>query len=499
MSLSTRFLTEQDREKIQLAVKLHTPIEIISYTLPREKERYIHEVLTVFLEECHQEHMTDNLIFCLGELLTNSKKANTKRIYFKEHNLDINNEMDYQQGMISFKEDMLNNISHYLEEQEKAGLYVKLILQLYDEGLKIEIRNNSILTVFESKRINEKLKASRKYTDPKQVITRVIDQTEGAGLGIIIIVLMLQKIGLSQENYKVFSTDKETITQMILPLNVQMNSLMDLLYDEFVGGLNTIPVFDQTLEALEALFQKPGTTDSELLDFIVSDVTLTSVLLKESARKGQSCSKISAAFETLGRDRVKTLLSSENPGLRVIKKENDIRGFWKHEYDVAFYAYNLALNYKEKNPKTEIDEEEVFVCGLLHDIECLLLEVSTEEQKAAVKKIADRIENGELLYSLFLQDFGHSRGCYKLAQKWGLPENVAQVIRYHNSPLQAPEEIKELVFIVYLADILQYYKKQQVEFYQINPDVCSLLGIENKQALDYIINLVDSNIPPIYS
>ena len=90
MSLSTKFLTEEDKEKIKLAVQLHTPIEVISYTLPRDKEMYIYEVLRVFLIECHQEHMTDNLIFCLGELLTNSKKANTKRIFFKENKFFIN-------------------------------------------------------------------------------------------------------------------------------------------------------------------------------------------------------------------------------------------------------------------------------------------------------------------------------------------------------------------------------------------------------------------------
>ncbi|MBO7132418.1 hypothetical protein J6V85_04175, partial [Candidatus Saccharibacteria bacterium] len=73
----------------------------------------------------------------------------------------------------------------------------------------------------------------------------------------IIIVLMLRKIGLSHVNYKVFSTDKETITQMILPLNKEMNCMMDLLYDEFVGGLNTIPVFEETIQACEELIQNP--------------------------------------------------------------------------------------------------------------------------------------------------------------------------------------------------------------------------------------------------
>ena len=77
MDFRSKFLTETDKERISLAVQLHTPIEIYSYTLPREKETYIQEVLNYFLIQCHQEHMVDNLGFCLGELLTNSKKANT--------------------------------------------------------------------------------------------------------------------------------------------------------------------------------------------------------------------------------------------------------------------------------------------------------------------------------------------------------------------------------------------------------------------------------------
>ena len=56
MDFRTKFITEKDREKIRLAVKLHTPVEVTSYTLPREMELYIQEVLMVFLSECHQEN-----------------------------------------------------------------------------------------------------------------------------------------------------------------------------------------------------------------------------------------------------------------------------------------------------------------------------------------------------------------------------------------------------------------------------------------------------------
>ena len=213
--------------------------------------------------------------------------------------------------------------------------------------------------------------------------------------------------------------------------------------------------------------------------------------------QGQSCSKLSEAFSVLGKEKVIQLLSADNKGIRTIQKKDDIRRFWDHEYDVAYYAFNLAQNYNKRNSDLPLDTETVYVGALLHDIECLLLEVATDEQKEAVKKISDTMENGDKVYNLFLKDFGHSIGCYMLAQKWGLPQTVAQVIHYHNNPDNAPEEVLQLVYIVYLADILQYYKQKKVEFYQINKNVRKWFNIENKKQLDSIVSKMEKGLSKI--
>ena len=113
-----------DKEKIKSSIRLWLPISITTYTLPRSMENYMQDVLATFLSECHQEHMASFLSYCLGELISNAKKANTKLIYFNEKKLDINNEDDYNKGMKTFKKDTLEDINHYLTLQKKAGLYV---------------------------------------------------------------------------------------------------------------------------------------------------------------------------------------------------------------------------------------------------------------------------------------------------------------------------------------------------------------------------------------
>ena len=183
-----------DLSKIKMAIRAGIPLSVTTYTLPREMESYIDSVLKAFLSELNQENMTEYLIYCLNELLTNAKKANTKRIFFNQKKLDIFDEEQYREGMKNFKSETLTNIRYYLDLQKKAGLYIKLILQSRNNKIKLEVRNNSELTVEEYKRIHDKLSRAQQYTSVDQAMEQVLDDTEGAGLGLIIMILMLRFI-----------------------------------------------------------------------------------------------------------------------------------------------------------------------------------------------------------------------------------------------------------------------------------------------------------------
>ena len=71
----------------------------------------------------------------------------------------------------------------------------------YDK-IKIEVRNNSELTAFEYKRIHDKIVKAHQYSSIEEAFSQILDDTEGAGLGLIIMILMLRKIGLTDDNYQ---------------------------------------------------------------------------------------------------------------------------------------------------------------------------------------------------------------------------------------------------------------------------------------------------------
>ncbi|MDE6067652.1 MAG: hypothetical protein K2F89_01685, partial [Treponemataceae bacterium] len=120
---------EVDRQKIKTAIKAGIPLSLTTYTIPHEMEIYMDDILRVFLEELNQMQMCEQLTYCLNELMTNAKKANTKRVYFKTKNLKITEKSDYEIGMKTFKKEMLEELEYYLGLQKKAGLYVRVSLQ----------------------------------------------------------------------------------------------------------------------------------------------------------------------------------------------------------------------------------------------------------------------------------------------------------------------------------------------------------------------------------
>lgn len=118
-----------DPEFIDKAIKSHEPITVTSYKLTPEMEHYIHNVLSLFLHQLDQDYMTEYLVYCLNELLDNSRRANAKRIYFKENKLDIFSPHDYAQGIKTFKAAYNSQLQYYRAIQEEYGFFVSMTLK----------------------------------------------------------------------------------------------------------------------------------------------------------------------------------------------------------------------------------------------------------------------------------------------------------------------------------------------------------------------------------
>lgn len=210
-------ISSSDINKIQDAVKTHNTIEFTCYSLTNDQKERFTGILKTFLDACEQSHLYNCLSYCLLELLDNANKANIKRLFFQERKLDINNEKDYAEGMKLFKQTISEDKQAYFDNLKNS--YLQIILQLsIDDIIRLKVKNNTQITPAEYKRINEKINKSINYQSISDAIND-IDQTEGSGLGIISIILMLKKLGLQGKNIKFSNEENCTIVTIEIPID----------------------------------------------------------------------------------------------------------------------------------------------------------------------------------------------------------------------------------------------------------------------------------------
>ena len=208
-------LSEDEISYIKKAVKDRQPVDFFCYSLTPDQKIRFQKILAIFLEECNQMYLYNYLTYCLFELLDNGSKANAKRIFFQEHHLDINNEDDYKNGMKTFKETLIENTLHYQEKLKAGELRVHLLLAANDV-ISVTVSNNTKITDSEYARIQEKIKKTKVYNSMAEAVSD-IDQTEGSGLGIITVLVMLKKLGLDANNLKFDTTENETVATIEIP------------------------------------------------------------------------------------------------------------------------------------------------------------------------------------------------------------------------------------------------------------------------------------------
>ncbi|HAH60875.1 MAG TPA: hypothetical protein DCL73_02110 [Treponema sp.] len=471
-----------DLDKIRMAVRTGIPLSITTYTLPHEMEIYMNDVLTAFLMELNQQQMIQYLNYCLNELITNAKKANTKRVYFRDKELDITNENDYNLGMKTFKEDMLNNINYYLQLQKKEGLYVKLLLQMRNNKIKIEVRNNSALTVFEYKRIHDKLARAQQYTSVEEALTQILDDTEGAGLGLVIMILMLEKIGLTEENFQTLCENGETITRIILPLSEEMQKEMNIVSAEFVRTIDDLPQFPENIVHLSRLLSDPDSKMSDIAMQISNDVTLTAELLKlvnsAAFALANPCASIADAVKLVGLRGIKNLLYSIGSVQAFTNVSGSREELWTHSYRVAFYSYNMARNFCTSE-RSVIDD--AYICGLLHDMGKIIFETAHPDLLAKVMQICRTKGVSQDIFEKLISGVNHGEIGARIAERWNFPDVITCVIRHHHEPENSPKEARRLTSLVYLSDLMVHYQQGEVDFYQIDPEVLRMFKISTEE------------------
>jgi putative nucleotidyltransferase with HDIG domain len=475
--------TEIDVDQIKRAAHAAIPLTFKTYTLPHETEIYLDKVLENFLVELGQAKLKEPLSYCLRELAVNAKKANTKRVYFLEKKLDLGKDQDYELGMKTFKQETFDNLPYYLQKQKEMGLYIKIVFQTKGKMLNIMVRNNVEITRKEQIRVFDRLARSRAFSSLEEAFATVLDSSEGAGLGIVILVLMMKKIGLDEDCFSIDTDDGETVATITVPFSEVHLEQLDALTQILVREVETLPQFPENIVTLQRLLEDPNHEVNDIAREISVDPSMTADLLKlvNSAQfmLPKRVDNIVEAVKLVGTKGVRNLLYSYGTQKVLGEKYSEMRSMWTHAYRAAFYAYILAKSFKRR--KELLDD--VYVGGILHDLGQIVIASLHPELLDRITRVCREKGIPAKLLEDFTVGLNHAEVGALIARKWNFPEQLISAIRYHHEPTQAPAAHRDIVYSVYLANAICDMERDRVGFDQIQHVVLKDFGIETDEQL----------------
>lgn len=281
---------------------------------------------------------------------------------------------------------------------------------------------------------------------------------------------------------------------MVVEMADKAKQIVDKAISE-IGNLATLP--EVTIRIIE-IVEDPKSTARNLHDVIKNDPALSSKVLKvvNSAFYGLpgQVASVDRAIILLGLSAVKNIAIAASiarlfKGNR-ISEQFSAADLWRHSVAVAVVARNIA----KCSPHPAISDE-IFVCGLIHDIGTLIERQSFPEE---FSEVIERCSNGE---SDFLEcereiiGADHQAFGDALTTKWKFPRHLRAAVGFHHNPESLSPELQNMALLIQMADIMVCEEK--IGFYltamnqTITDDMLETLSITREQIEEVRENLED--------
>ncbi len=231
---------------------------------------------------------------------------------------------------------------------------------------------------------------------------------------------------------------------------------------ELVKKTLKLPDLAEVLVKLNQIVADAGSTADDVARVISTDPTVSTNILRivNSPYYGLQVrvSSVNLAVSIMGFSMTKkvalkaAVLSMFSPRNRFKRKPFDAAGFWRHS---TFTGVAARVMGSESDHFREQHGEDIYICGLLHDIGKVILLANEEQEFEQVLEEAARSARPELEVEAELLGFNHADVGSALAISWSLPEDLTIAIRYHHAPGKDPLR-RPLSSLIHLADHLAW-------------------------------------------
>ena len=218
-----------------------------------------------------------------------------------------------------------------------------------------------------------------------------------------------------------------------------------------------LPSLSTTAAKVMEVCNNPWASPNDLNRVISMDLVLTGQVLKLTNSAYYSLrypvSSLTRAIVMLGINTVKNLVLSfailEQMRQRRSFLALSVEDFWTHSLCVGVAARCLSA----AKGVPLCNQEEYFICGLLHDLGKIPMNYQFPEKY--IQALNNSKRSQQPLFHAEETVFGFDHGAIGglIAEKWKLSPAVREAICFHHRPEAARESNHQLVFVIALADI----------------------------------------------
>lgn len=220
--------------------------------------------------------------------------------------------------------------------------------------------------------------------------------------------------------------------------------------------VQNVPALSNVVTKIIALADNPTVSGQQVAEVVGKDQSMVTAILKivNSPFYGlnRRVSSISHAIVLLGYRTIRnvalsTTLLNTFGGRKNKKGLFDRTRCWRHAIATAACAKVLAQR------QDEVDAEEAFLAGLIHDMGSIILDHYFSEEFEQALQLSE--SQGIRLLEAELKTFGmtHAEVGMLIAQKWNFPEPVAAAIGTHHD-FDRSVEAGGLAPIIFVANVL---------------------------------------------
>ncbi len=369
--------------------------------------------------------------------------------------------------------------------QKQRGLYIKFLFHPKGRNFKISIKNNVEITRKEQMRVYDRIARSRAFETLEEAFAEVLDDSEGAGLGIVILVLMLRKMGLDEDAYEIEGEDGVTTASLTIPINEVKLEKLDLLIAQIVEEIDRLPQFPENIVAIQRLINDPKSEISDIARKISTDPSLTADLLKtvNSAQfmLPNRVDNIVDAVKMLGLRGVKNMLFSY--GTEKILNLPNHPELWEHAHKVAFYSFTLARQITRS--KDIIDD--AYVGGILHDIGKIVFSAVHPDLLERIRSFSSERDIAPGLFEDLSAGYNHAEIGAKISEKWNFSDSLIEAIRYHHEPNACRPEHRLIVYCFYLGNAICAYEDGELHYEVLDHGILSKFRITSEAQLKEVL------------